>query len=197
MSYIKEYMWCMRCWWWIMWPCFFSAVLTICCRVLWSETVQFMYHMERQLVKMRSIVIVQKVVRMGKGSLVFFSLYRKWWCFCISWLGKWSWEVLCNVHTMNLGAFYSLHSCYVSYCAVVSGLVRLSQSWQSSLVLLTLKDILLSLNYPVSWFTAFLYAHLSLLLMRPTIVVSSANLMMWYELYFVAQSWVSRWIAVD
>lgn len=43
-----------------------------------------------------------------------------------------------------------------------------------------------------TWTGSFsLYANLSLLIMRPTILVSSANLMQ-FKLYFTLQSWISR-----
>uniref|UniRef100_A0A3B1IXT6 exodeoxyribonuclease III n=1 Tax=Astyanax mexicanus TaxID=7994 RepID=A0A3B1IXT6_ASTMX len=64
----------------------------------------------------------------------------------------------------------------------------LLKSTTISLVLSTLRDRLLVLHQSVSHCTSSLYADSSFLLMRPTTVVSSANLMMWFELYFAVQS---------
>ncbi len=48
-----------------------------------------------------------------------------------------------------------------------------------------------NLVHGVSCFTSFLYSDSSSLVMRPRTDVSSANFMMWFEVYFAEQSWVS------
>ncbi len=61
-----------------------------------------------------------------------------------------------------------------------------------SFVFFTFRERLLSLHHPARRLTSLLYFVSSLLLMRPTTVVSSANLMKRLELFDGVQSWVSR-----
>lgn len=68
----------------------------------------------------------------------------------------------------------------------------LLKSTTISFVLSTFRDRLLTLHQSVSRCTSSLYADSSLLLIRPNTVVSSVNLMMWFELCIDAQSWVSK-----
>ncbi len=67
----------------------------------------------------------------------------------------------------------------------------LLKSNTTSFVFPTLRDRLLVPHHSASCATSSLYCVSSLLLMRPTAVVSSANLMMWLELNLAVQSWVS------
>lgn len=54
-----------------------SAVLTVRCRVLRSETAQFPYHMVRQLARMLSRPSIEDCQN-GRGSLALLSLCSKW-----------------------------------------------------------------------------------------------------------------------
>ncbi len=65
------------------------------------------------------------------------------------------------------------------------------KSITTSFVLLTLRDRLFAPHHSASCATSSLLCVSSLLLMRPTTDVSSANLMMWLELNLAVQSWVS------
>ncbi len=67
----------------------------------------------------------------------------------------------------------------------------LLKSITTSFVFSTLRDRLLAPHHSASCATSSLYCVSSLLLMRPTTDVSSANLMMWLELNLAVQSWVS------
>ncbi len=61
------------------------------------------------------------------------------------------------------------------------------KSITTSFVLLTLRDRLLAPHHSASCATSYLYSVSSLLLMRPTTDVSSANLMMWLDLNLLVQ----------
>ncbi len=67
----------------------------------------------------------------------------------------------------------------------------LLKSITTSFVLLKLRDRLLTPHHSANCATSSLLCVSSLLLMRPTTNVSSANLMMWFELNLAVQSWVS------
>ncbi len=67
----------------------------------------------------------------------------------------------------------------------------LLKSITTSFVFSTLRDRLLAPHHSASCATSSLQCVSSLLLMRPTTDVSSANLMMWLELNLAVQSWVS------
>ncbi len=62
------------------------------------------------------------------------------------------------------------------------------KSITTSFVLLTLRDRLFAPHHSTSCATSYLYCVSSLLLMRPTTDVSSANLLMWLELNLAVQS---------
>lgn len=71
-----------------------------------------------------------------------------------------------------------------------------SDEWTTWVLMSTLEyyqhsDRLLSLHHSASWLTILLYADLSLLLIRSTTVVSSANLIKHFIQYFVGQLSVS------
>lgn len=79
---------CMRCWWYKVSPMIFSAVVTICCRVLQSGVIKFPYHTVRQLVRKPSTFTPKKVVKLWVGASQSLLLMRStnvvsqqiWWC---------------------------------------------------------------------------------------------------------------------
>lgn len=68
---------------------------------------------------------------------------------------------------------------------------NLLKSMKMYYVLSTFKERLLFLHQSAPLPTCSVYAEMSLLLMRPTTVTSSANLMTWFALSSAVQSWVS------
>ena len=99
-------------------------------------------------------------------------------------LGQWcgigcSGEILTDVNPQELGAARSLHSSTVN-------VQTLRKSITTSLVFSMFRKRLVSLHYVASWLT-FLQWVSSLLDMRPTTVVSSANFTMWFPLNDGAQ----------
>ena len=130
---------------------------------------------------------------MGGGRLAFLSLLRKWrlcWAFFtveqvfrdqVNFSARWTSRNFVFI-TISTGEPWMFSGSW-SLCAF-------RKSTTISLVLSIFRDRLLTLHQVISCSTSSLYDDSSFLLMRPTTVVSSANLMMWFESWSAMQSWV-------
>lgn len=116
------------------------------------------------------------MVSMGLGTCTFFNWRRKYRC-CM--------DLFVRELVFRRGPLRSEHQGTCTLSTVV--LLMQGREWQalvtfSSFVLLTLRDILLSLHQAASCHTSSL---------KNTTVVSSVNLIIWFMLELEAQSWVS------
>jgi len=151
-------------------PVIFSAILTIHCRVFRSAAVQ-----------------LPNYVVMAESSR---RKYRLCWAFfvmCLVFRVHVKLSVMCTPRNFVLWTISTGR--LLMHSGVRLGGVRL-KSMTSSFVLSTLRDRLLSVDQLLCCTTSSLYRALLSPQIKPSSVLSSANLMMWFELRVAAQSWV-------
>ena len=158
----------------------FSAVLTTLCSAFLSAARQLPCQTETLLVRMLSIAPLKKVVRAEVGRSALLILLRKWsrvCAFLTSAVVLVVYErsfVMCTPRNFVL---FTDSTALPSMSGMCVGCFFL-KSTVIYFVLLTLRSRLFLSHQLMSSCTSSLYAESSLSLMRPTIVVSSANLMM-------------------
>lgn len=168
-------------------PITFSAVLI----TLWSdsrsEVMPLLYQIEILLVRTLSIVLLQNVVRTGGGRFYLLNHRRKCSCCCALLMR----EVVFAVHVRSSVMCTPRHLVLLINARVLLLTVNgvciaffFLQSGVISVVLLTFNDSLLLLHQATNWFTSSMQVESLSLLMRPTTVVSSTNLMIQFELYW-------------
>ena len=150
----------------------FSAVLTTLLTFLQSEALKFPLHMEVQLVRLLSMVLLN-VVRMGGGSRALHILHRKCRCCCtfLTSATLFTDQVrlsgMCTTRNLVLVTTSTAVSLMSSGARLVCFVLK---STMSSLVLSAFRIKLFLLHQPTSCSTSSLSARSWSFLMRPTTV---------------------------